>query len=276
MAETSANADEAFRIADALVAKPLAWSRSVPSPSDSPVLTFVKFRAFDRAVKGYSSFVQLLKSGQWEDALVLASSLYELNVNLSAIEGSPDPEQAAKTFLRFGKFQLLRLEQRRLQDQLRDEKLAPQRSAQAIDEFEQDLAEITSTMERDFAEFRKPKGKGWLDSWSGLSVETLAQRLAKETGGHGGQSDYYVFRLASLFAHNTPGALFLRLPPDRETADWNDFRTALDEAGHKGLRKFLYEASMCFVDVVGMAGDSIAGYERQWFDEFALPLLDEF
>src|SRR5579864_9356629 len=107
MAAPSANDDEAFRIADALVAKPLVWSRSAPSPSACPVLTFVKFRAFDRAVKGYSSFVQLLRSGQWEDALVLARSLYELNVNLSAIQGSPDPEQAAKRFLRFGKFQLL-------------------------------------------------------------------------------------------------------------------------------------------------------------------------
>jgi len=277
MADPSANDDEAFRIADALVAKPLVWSRSAPSLSDCPVLTFVKFRAFDRAVKGYSSFVQLLKSGQWEDALVLARSLYELNVNLSAIQSSPDPEQAAKRFLRFGKFQLLRLEQRRLQDRLRDEKMAPQRSAQAIADCEKKLAEIASTVNRDFAEFRKPKkGGGWLESWSGLSVETLAQRLAKKTGGRSSQSDYYVFSMASLFTHNAPGALFLRLPPDRETSQWNDFRAALDEAGRKGLRKFLHEASICFVDVVGMAGDSITGYEEQWFDEFALPLLNEF
>jgi hypothetical protein len=66
-------------------------------------------------------------SGQWEDALVLARSLYELNMNLSEIECSSDREQAARKFIRFGKFQQLRVEQRRLEDQLRDEKLERER-----------------------------------------------------------------------------------------------------------------------------------------------------
>ena len=34
-------------------------------------------------------------------------------------------------------------------------------------------------------------------------------------------------------------------------------------------------SSICLVDIVGMAGNCIAGYEREWFDELALPLLQK-
>ncbi len=274
MAETRFSDDEALQLADVLIEKPLVWCEEAPVSSDLPVLNFVKFRVFCRAVKQYLSIILLLRAGRWEDALVLARSLYELNLNLSEINCSSDPEQAATKFVRFGKLQLMRLEQKRLEDQLRDERLQAQPSAEAINECEQKLAAIASTLDRDFAEFRNPKRK-WQESWSGVSVETLAQRLATNTGGQRGESDYFVFRLGSLFTHNTPGSLFLVLPLDRDIADWNELRAAIDKAGRDGLRQFLHEASMCFVDIVGMASGSIAGYDRQWFDDFALPLLEK-
>lgn len=275
MSDDSFQNDEALRLANTLIEKPLTWSQSLPEPSNASILNFVKFRAFNRAVTQYRSFLELLKAGQWEDALVLTRSLYELNLNLSEIYCSPEPEDAATRFVKFGKFLLIRLEQKRLEDQLRDERLQSQASAQTIADCERKLAVITSKLDNGFAQFRNPNGK-WQDSWSSVSVETLARRLAKETGGQRGQNDYFVFRLASLFTHSTPGCLFLVLPQDRETSDWNEFRLALDKAGREGVRQFLYEASICLVDIVGMAGDSISGYERQWFDEFALPLLQKF
>src|SRR5271163_244836 len=123
MAETSFSDREAFQLADALIEKPLAWCEAGPALSDLPVLNFVRFRVFHRAVKQYLSIALLLRAGRWEDALVLTRSLYELNMNLSEINCSSDPEQAAKKFVRFGKLQLLRLEQKRLEDRLRDERL---------------------------------------------------------------------------------------------------------------------------------------------------------
>jgi hypothetical protein len=265
--------DEALGLADILIQKPLSWRQLVSGPSSAPVLRFVKFRVFSRAVTQYRSLVLLLRAGQWEDALILARSLYELNLNLSEISGSadPGPEDAAKRFVKFGNFQSIRLEQKRLEDLLRDERLKSPASVEITD-CEGKLAEIAAKLNRDFAEFRTSKGK-WRESWSGVNVETLAQRLAKETGGQGGQNDYYVFKLGSLFTHSSPGSLFFRLPRDRETIGWNEFRAALDNAGRTGLRHFLHEASVCLVDIVGIAGDAIAEYERKWFDEFAVPLL---
>ena len=104
MTDQALNNDEAFKLADALLDRPLAWSKSAPALSDTPMMSFVKFRGFDRAITQYRSLVQLLRSGCWEDALILVRYLYELNVNLSAISRSPDPEQEARRFLRFGKF----------------------------------------------------------------------------------------------------------------------------------------------------------------------------
>jgi|GEM_PF-3155891 len=274
---------EIFRAADDLFQKPLVWSRSVPAPSGTTLVSLVKFRVFVRAVKQYSSIVQLLRSGQWEDALVLARSLYELNANLSEICSS-NSEQAASSFVKFGKCQQLRLERRLLEDQVRDEKLKPQPSAETLLELKQKVAAITLVLNRDFGEFRTKERQGnkgnkngkWQDTWSGFSVEKLAQRLAEKTGGKPGQSDYFVYALGSHFTHAAPGALFLGFNPSRETADWNEFRVVLDRAGQGGLRVCLRQASVHLVDIIGLAGDSIMGYEPQWFDEFALPLLEKF
>jgi hypothetical protein len=264
---------KALRLAESLVEKPLIWSLAGPAPSDKPVLSFVMFRAFVRALNQHKSMVLLLNSEQWEDALILARSLYELALNLSEIASAPDPEHTAKKFVAFGKFQQLRLEQRRLEDKLTDAKLAAHPS-EARD-YETKLAATASALDRNFAQFRTASGK-WQDSWSGVSAATLAERLAEQTGAQRGQSDYWVFRLGSLFTHNTPGALFFVLPHDRETAEWSEFSAELDKAGREVARHLLREASVSFVDIVGMTGSFIAGYERKWFDEFALPLIEKF
>lgn len=192
--------------------KPLKWSRSGPRRLENSVLSFVMFRGFVRALNQYRSLVLLLKAGQWEDALVLARSLYELNVNLSEIASDSSQEEKARTFSAFGKFQQLRLLQMRVEDELLDERAKAPRSAEAI-ACEQKLADLATMLERDFAQFRATKGKRkWQDSWSGVSAETLAQRLAQQTGAQKGQHDYWVFRLASLFTHNAPGALLFAAP----------------------------------------------------------------
>jgi hypothetical protein len=268
----SAEIDEAFRLADQLLKKPLSWTAPAPAePSDFPVFRFIMFRAFIRAVTQYRSLLLLLKAGQWEDALILGRSLYELNLNLSKISGAKDPEADARQFVKFGKFQLMRLDQKRITDRLHDARLKSQASVEIIN-HEKELADIAAKLDRDFGEFRTSKGK-WRETWSGLNVDELAQDIAQETGAHEGQSDYFVFKLGSLFTHNSPGSLFFELPLEREVMTWNEFRAAIDNAGCKGQRFFLHEASLCFIDIVGMAGGCIAGYEREWFDVFALPLL---
>jgi hypothetical protein len=273
--DKSAEIDEVLRLADHLLEKPLTWTQPLPAePSDFPLYRLVMFRGFTRAVTQYKSVLLLMKAGQWEDALILGRSLYELNLNLSKISGEADPEAAARQFAKFGKFQLIRLDQKRIEDRLRDARLESQASVE-ITNCEKTLAEIAARLNREFGEFRTPKGR-WRESWSGSNVDDLARDIAKVTGGQDGQSDYFVFKLGSLFTHNSPGSLFLQLPPDRETIGWEEFRASIDNAGRDGGRHFLHEASVCFVDIIGMAGGCVAGYEREWFDSFALPLLRRF
>jgi hypothetical protein len=231
----------------------------------------VRFRSFDRAVKQYRAFVELLRLSLWEDAVILLRSLYELNLNLSEILSSAEPERTAERFVKFGKFQKLRLERHRVEDRLSDLRSEAPPRPEEIDGCERELAGITSNLDREFAQFRRSDGK-WNDSWSGASVETLAQRLGWKIGGRKGQNDYFVFRLASLYTHNSPGSLFL-VSRDVESDDWLEFSVALAKRGHDGIRRFLYEGSICLVDIVEMAGPSIAGYDAEWFDRTAPPLL---
>ena len=153
-----------------------------------------------------------------------------------------------------------------------------------IVELKQKLVAITSDLNRDFGEFRnkekqrekdKKKGK-WQDTWSGFSVEKLAQRLAKKTGGKPGQSDYFVYALGSHFTHAAPGALFLG--STRIAQQPTGGRSALCSTRRAGTVRdyFLREGSVCLVDIIGLAADSITGYEQQWFDKFALQLLKKF
>jgi len=212
--DQSADIDEALRLAEQLLEKPLSWTEPLaPNRSNCAVFCFVIFRGFIRAVSQYKSLLQLLKAGQWEDALILGRSLYELDLNLSKISSEADPEAAAKRYVKFSKFLLFRLTQRQLQDGLRDAQLKSQTPVEVTD-CKKHLADISAELDRNFAEFRTPKGK-WQESWSGKNVEELARDIAKATGGQDGQSDYYVFKLGSLFTHNTPGALFLELLADR-------------------------------------------------------------
>jgi len=267
--------DEALRLAESLIAKPLTWTEPLRAEaSDFRVYRFVMFRGFTRAVTQYRSILLLLRAGQWEDALILGRSLYELNLNLSKISGEADPEAAAKQFVKFGKLQLIRLEQKRVEDRLSESRLESESSVEIIN-CEKALAEIAARLDREFGEFRTKKGR-WRDTWSGSNTEELARDIAKATGGRGGESDYFVFKLGSLFTHNSPGSLFHRLPLDRETMGWEDLRAAIENAGKEGMRHFIHEASLCLVDIVGMAGGCIAEYEREWFDAFALPLLQQF
>lgn len=273
--DKSAEIHEVLCLAEQLLEKPLSWTQPLPAePSDFPVYRFVMFRGFTRAVTQYKSLLLLLKAGQWEDALILGRSLYELDLNLSKISGEADPEAAAKQFAKFGKFQLIRLDQKRIEDRLGDARLESLASVE-ITNCETKLAEIAARLNREFREFRTPKGR-WRKSWSGANVDELARDIAKATGGQGGQSDYFVFTLGSLFTHNSPGSLFLQLPSGRETMGWEEFGASIDNAGREGGRHFLHEASVCFVDIIGMAGGCVARYDREWFDSFALPLLRRF
>jgi hypothetical protein len=61
---------------------------------------------------------------------------------LSEISCAADPETAAKRFLKFGKFLLLRLDQKRLQDRLHDAQLESEASVEITD-YERNLAQIS-------------------------------------------------------------------------------------------------------------------------------------
>ncbi len=261
-------AAQIFTLADELTEKPRSWVESGPVADGS--FGCVMFLGFERALRQYSSIVELLRKGLCDDALVLMRSLYELNVNLSAVES----EQDAEKFLSFGKFQQARLIQQRLEDEVKDAEDTG--NAAEIKTATSKLSQLSSALDAQFAEFKLPNGK-WQKGWSRKTVDGLASALARDTGAPHGQSDYWVYRLGSLFTHNEPGALLTGVNDDKLTADaWKELRLKRDKATKQGLAPILHEASICFVDIVGMAGPCIKGYERPWFDDAMQKILPAF
>ena len=254
-----------FELGDRLTEKPRSWVESSPVADGS--FGCVMFLGFERALRQYSAIVELLRRGLCDDALVLVRSLYELNVNLSAVES----EQDAEKFIRFGRFQQVRLIHQRLEDELKHAEQT--RNVAEIDTAKSKLSQLSSALDAQFAEFKLPNGK-WQKGWSRKTVDALASDLARDTGAPRGQSDYWVYRLGSLFTHNEPGALLTGVNDDKLTADaWKELRLKRDKASKQGLAPILHEASICIVDIVGMAGPCIQGYERRWFDDAMQKIL---
>jgi hypothetical protein len=75
-----------------------------------------------------------------------------------------------------------------------------------------------------------------------------------------------------MFTHVALGALFYEVPPEREI-DWSTFVTTPRVKGETAVPIVLYSASVCLLDVIGIAGRFIVGYEPKWFDDTALPLI---
>lgn len=98
---------------------------------------------------------------------------------------------------------------------------------------------------------------------------------AAEVGAGEDEDDYYVFHLGSLFTHCTPGALFHDVPSQKE-ADWQTCLAVIDAKGQSCVPVLLHEASVCLLDIIGLAGWSIVDYDPRWFDEVAKPLVAEF
>jgi hypothetical protein len=71
-------AAQLFELADELTEKPRSWLESGPVADGS--FGCVMFLGFERALRQFSSIVELLRKGLCDDALVLVRSLYELNV----------------------------------------------------------------------------------------------------------------------------------------------------------------------------------------------------
>lgn len=252
-------AAQLFELADKLTEKPRTWMEF--GPSSITAFACVMFLGFERALRQYSAIVELLRRGFCDDAVVLVRSLYELDVNLNAIES----EQDAATFLKFGRFQQARLIDHRLEDELKRAEQSGQIAEVNIAKLR--VAQLSSALDSQFAEFKLPGGK-WAVGWSRKPINALAKDLAQDTGAPRGQSDYWIYRLGSLFTHNEPGALVTSLNSEGLSADaWRDLRLRRDKASKQGLSPILHEASICFIDIVGMAGPCIQGYERPWFDD---------
>ncbi len=258
-------AGQLFELADDLTKKPRSWVESGPVADGS--LGCVMFLGFERALRQYSAIVELLRKGLCDDALVLVRPLYELNVNLHAIRS----EQDAEKFIRFGRFQQARLIHQRLEDELKDAEETG--NPAEIKTARSKLNQLSLTLDTQFAEFKLAKG-GWQKSLSGKSVEALAQGLARDTGAPRGRNDYWIFRLGSLFTHNEPGALVTGVNENKLSPEgWSDLRARRDQGSKQGLSPILHQASICFIDIAGMAGPCIHGYERPWFDDAMQKIL---
>lgn len=142
----------------------------------------------------------LLEEGHWELAIGAVRQIFEILVNVENLLNRADADAAWENYREFGEAQFLQASLRKLRYAI----------AAGYNDTSGEAKALKAALGEDrFDEFRHPKGH-IRDSWSGLSVEKLAN--ASQVPRRGDQYRYY-YRTWSEQAHGNPSSLISAITP---------------------------------------------------------------
>jgi hypothetical protein len=159
---------EYFAIIDNVIDKLVEWIDVDGMRPHKSALDFVKTATIVRAFNLYKSINLLLRSDHWEDAAVIARSLFELLLNLEEIlREKAVSEWKASKYLRFWQLQESLHIVNDIEYEIATGRCSKERALL--------LKKLKQSMETLFKEFRKKKSPtGWENTWCGKSIYKLA------------------------------------------------------------------------------------------------------
>lgn len=173
----------------------------------------------------------LLEEGHWELAVGVVRQMFEILVNVENLLNRADTDAAWESYRQFGEAQFLQASLRKLRYAI----------AAGYNDTSGEAKALTAALdEARFDEFRHPKGH-IRDSWSGLSVEKLAN--ASQAPWRVDQYRYY-YRTWSEQAHGSPSSLISVITPRSASTGLN-----------QELASFAREARQLITMLVGLSAD---------------------
>lgn len=226
---------------------------SMPEPQSPAelVLHASNIRAFNL----YRSINILLETDHWEDAAILARSMFELLLNLEEIYREENRvEQRSRVFLRFDYLQ--RYLHIKADFDYKD------KTGRSTEEENKKLADLDKCAEICFAEFKRSKGrKGWKTYWCGKKV----YQLAKESKSAIRLPQYNLcYSLSSDLSHSSPFSVMCQMIfGDREVSLKEEFRRH-EEQEEKYLQHVLIMSTSWLLEILYFGKDMIPDYQLEW------------
>lgn len=186
---------EYFAIIENVIDKLVEWIHVTGMRPHKSALAFVKTATIVRAFNLYKSINLLLRNDHWEDAAIIARSLFELLLNLEEIlREEAVSEQKASKYLRFWKLQESLHILNDIEYEIATGRCSKERALL--------LEELKKNMDTLLKEFRNKKSRtGWENTWCGKSVYKLASTSPNPIRIHHYKIIYSYF---SELSHSTP------------------------------------------------------------------------
>jgi hypothetical protein len=243
-----------FEITELVIRQLHEWIDKGNIPAPRTAIDCVLHACNIRAFNLYKSINNLLETDHWEDAGILARSMYELVLNLEEIQQeSGKEEKKARKYMQFNYLQ------RYLQAdtlELYAQKTGRSTSDSALRSQRQKIAKSL------FSEFVDPKRKSeWQKSWCGKSVHSLAKDSKNEMRYHHYKIIYSFF---SELSHSGPLPVMVNLLLGETAEETKQLLENYDSKEREHAALVLSLSTLWLLEVLMRGKEMIPEYDPKW------------
>jgi hypothetical protein len=246
---------EHFKLSEEVISRLHEWIDRPDIPIPQTFLGIVKFASVVRAFNLYRSINLLLENDHWEDAAILARSMFELLLNLEEIvRDEQSAEEKAQKYLRYQHLS-------KLLHYVSDKRYEIN-TGRAPKEEETKIAEMEKSTSVIFGEFiDKRKNKGWSSSWCGKSV----RKLAKDSGKQIRLVQYeLLYSYFSEFSHSNPLATMTTMDLGRTSEETERLLQNKEEIEKASMARVLILSTTWLLEILFVGKSEIPLYDIKW------------
>ncbi len=244
-----------FAITKFVIKKLHEWIDNASIPTPRTAVECVLHACTVRAYNLYRSINSLLETDHWEDAGILARSMFELVINLEEIQQEPGKEEEkARKYLRFNY-----LQQYLQTDATQQYNQKTSRGSASDSARHSHLQSIARSI---FSEFVDPKRKSeWQKSWCGKSVHSLAKDSKDAMRYHHYKILYSFF---SELSHSGPLPVMLNLIMGETKEEMKQLWEGHDDREKEYTALVLSLSTIWLLEVLMRGKDMIPDYDLKW------------
>ncbi len=247
---------ECFEITANVISTLVKWIEVEGVPAPRTALGFVKIASVMRSYNIYKSINLLLGTDHWEEAAIIARSLFELLLNLEEVlRDTAAAEKRAKRYLRFNKLQEHLHVISSVEYDLQTGRCSKKRASL--------LGKAKKLAESIFGEFRDGKRpSGWDRSWCRKSVFKLAEASENAMRTHQYKIIYSYF---SDLCHSGPYPTMTTIKePQPQEEDDSVFIAKRDDSEKENLVTVLMLSTVWLMEILLLASSEVPAYDVKW------------
>lgn len=253
------------------------WLEGAKSLPERPNYSDTQIGIVVRGFNQYGAIINLLENRNYEDALILTRSMFELLLTAEELvrQEAVNPEKASIEFILFSGLQeYLRWRTGELYQIATGRATKETKArikwfdAEARDWFSPFWCSIGKSQkkkdkkEKKSREIYEVEGGKWTSHWCSKKVWQLSDESENPMRKHQYET---VYRWGSSLAHATPHVIFsASLPRTLQPTDKEEFRSCMDLKEEKGIRIAATLSSSFLIEIVVLFSDRFPDFDSDW------------